>query len=80
MRFVIIPLQREVRMGAIHDLAWQRAKAAYDASVRWVYQKTLLLLQNPNYHRECLRQMQIEVCLDFRIMQALGWPIEGRND
>ncbi len=67
-------------MGAIHDLAWQRAEAAYGASVRWVYQKTLLLLQNPNYYREFLRQMQIEVGLDFRIIQALGLPIEGSND
>lgn len=66
--------------GAIPDLAWQRAELAYGASVRRVYHKTLLLLQNPRYRRDCLRQMQMDGALELRIMQALGLPIEGRSD
>ena len=67
-------------LDTIADLAWQRAELAYGASVWRVYQKTLLLLQNPTYRRDCLRQMQMDGALELRIMQALGLPIEGRSD
>lgn len=62
------------RWGAIPDLAWQRAEAAYGESVWRVYQKTLLLLQNPTYRRECLRQMQMDISMEGRILGALGLP------
>jgi hypothetical protein len=61
--------------GQIPEQAWQRAEASYGASVRRVYQKTLLLLQKPIYRRECLRQMQMDASLEVKILGALGLDI-----